>query len=50
MDSLVAISTFFVGLGVIIKAAKPDCVFPIRDDGSLYKNHSSGKLIVMKNQ
>jgi hypothetical protein len=40
----------FFGLGVTIKAAKPDCVLPIGDDGSLYKNCSSGKLIIMKNQ
>jgi hypothetical protein len=40
----------FFGLGVTIEAAKPDCILPIGDDGSLYKNHSSGKLIVMKNQ
>jgi hypothetical protein len=40
----------FFRLGVTIEAAKPDCVLPIGDNGSLYKNHSSGKLIVMKNQ
>jgi hypothetical protein len=40
----------FFGLGVTIKAAKPDCIFPIGDGGSLYKNRSSGELIVMKNQ
>jgi hypothetical protein len=40
----------FFGLGVTIEAAKPDCVLPIKDDGSLYKNCSSGELIVMKNQ
>jgi hypothetical protein len=42
--------TVFFGLGVTIKAAKPDCILPIEDNGSLYKNHSSGKLIIMKNQ
>jgi hypothetical protein len=42
--------TVFFGLGVTIKAAKPDCVLPIGDDGSLYKNRSSGELIVVKNQ
>jgi hypothetical protein len=40
----------FFGLGVIIKAAKPNCILPIGDDDSLYKNRSSGELIVMKNQ
>jgi hypothetical protein len=40
----------FFRLGVIIEAAKPDCVLPIGDNGSLYKNRSSGKLIIMKNQ
>jgi hypothetical protein len=42
--------SIFFGLGVRIKAAKPDCVLPIGDDGSSYKNCSSGELIVMKNQ
>ncbi len=52
-SSLTAQSPFpsiFFGLGVTIKAAKPNCVFPIGDDGASYKNRSSGKLIVMKNQ
>ncbi len=40
----------FFGLGVTIEAAKPNCVLPIGDDGASYKNRSSGKLIVMKNQ
>jgi hypothetical protein len=40
----------FFALGVTIKAAKPNCILPIGDDGSSYKNRSSGKLIVMKNQ
>jgi hypothetical protein len=40
----------FFGLGVTIEAAKPNCILPIGDNGSSYKNHSSGKLIVMKNQ
>jgi hypothetical protein len=39
----------FFGLGVTIEAAKPDCILPIGDDGSLYKNRSSGELNVMKN-
>ncbi len=29
------------------KAAKPDCILPIGDDGSMYEDCSSGKLIVM---
>jgi hypothetical protein len=41
--------SIFFGLSVTIKAAKPDCVLPIRDNGSLYKDQSSGKLIDMKN-
>jgi hypothetical protein len=52
-SSLTAWSPFpsiFFGLGVTIEAAKPDCVLPIGDHGSLYNNHSSGELIVMKNQ
>ena len=40
----------YFGFGVTIEAAKPDCILPIGDDGFLYKNRSSGKLIVMKNQ
>jgi hypothetical protein len=50
IDSSVAISICFFGLGVTIKAAKPDCILPIGEDGSLYKNCSSGKLIVVKNK
>ncbi len=50
IDSFVVISICFFGLGVTIKAAMPNCVLPIADDGSLYKNCSSGKLIIMKNQ
>jgi hypothetical protein len=42
--------SIFFGLGVTIEAAKPDCVLPIVDNGSLYKNRSSGNLIFMKNQ
>ncbi len=37
----------FFGLGVTNKAAKPDCVLPIGDNGSLYDDCSSGELIVM---
>ncbi len=29
-------------------AAKPNCILPIGDDGSLNGGHSSGELIVMK--
>ncbi len=36
------------GLGVTNKAAKPDCVLSIGDDGSSYKDRSSGKLITTK--
>ena len=50
IDSSVAISFRFFGLGVTIEAAKPDCILPIGDNGSLYTNCSSGKLIVMENQ
>ncbi len=42
--------SIFFGLGVTIEAAKPNCVLPMGEDGSLYKNRSSSKLIVMKNQ
>jgi hypothetical protein len=48
IDSLVAVSIHFFGLGVTNKAAKFDCILPIGDDGSSYKDRSSGKLIVMK--
>jgi hypothetical protein len=37
-----------VQAGVTNEAAKPDCVLPIGDNGSLYKDCSFGKLIVMK--
>jgi hypothetical protein len=52
-SSLTAWSPFpsvLFGLGVTIEAAKPNCVLPIGDDGSSYKNRSSSKLIIMKNQ
>ncbi len=29
------------------KAAKPDCVLPIGDDGSMYEDRLSGELILM---
>jgi hypothetical protein len=41
--------SFFFGLGVTNNATKPDCIFPTGDDGSLYEDPSSGKLIVIKN-
>ncbi len=40
-------SIHFFGLGVTNKAAKPNCILPIGDDGSLYNDCSSGKLIFM---
>ncbi len=40
----------FFWLGVTNNAAKPNCVVPIGDNGSLYEGCSSGKLIVIKNQ
>ncbi len=40
--------SFFGGLGVTNNAAKPNCVVPTGDNGSLYEDHSSGKLIVIK--
>jgi hypothetical protein len=39
---------FFFGLGVMNDAAKPNCILPIGDDGSLNGGRSSGKLIVIK--
>ncbi len=42
-----AFPSVFFGLGVTNKAAKPDCVLPIGDNGSLYDDCSSGELIVM---
>jgi hypothetical protein len=40
--------SFFFGLGVTNNAAKPDCIRPTGDDGSLYEGCFSGKLIVIK--
>jgi hypothetical protein len=48
IDESVAISIIFFGLGVTNNAAKPNCIIPIGDDGSLYEGCSSGKLIVIK--
>jgi hypothetical protein len=39
--------SFFFGLGVTNYAAKPDCILPTGDDGSLYEGCSSGELIVI---
>jgi hypothetical protein len=40
--------SFFLGLGVMNDAAKPDRILPIGDDGSLNGGRSFGKLIVIK--
>jgi hypothetical protein len=48
IDKLIAISIIFFGLGVTNNAAKPDCILPTGDDGSLYESRSSGKLILIK--
>jgi hypothetical protein len=39
--------SFFFGLGVTNDAAKPNCILPTGDDGSLCEGHSSGKFIVI---
>jgi hypothetical protein len=39
------VSIIFFGLGVTNDAAKPDCLVPTGDDGSLNDGRSSGKLI-----
>jgi hypothetical protein len=39
---------FFFGLGVMNDAAKPDCILPIGEGGSLNGGRSSGKLIFIK--
>ncbi len=43
INKLVALSIFFSLLGVRNDAAKPDCILPIGDNGSLDKSCSSGK-------
>jgi hypothetical protein len=48
INKLVSISMGFFGLGVMNDAAKPDCILPIGDNGSLNGGHSSGELIVIK--
>jgi hypothetical protein len=45
INESVAISIFFFGLGATNNAAKPDCIHPTGDNGSLYEGCSSGKLI-----
>ncbi len=46
--NLLPFPSFFFGLGVTNNAAKPDCVVPTGDDGSLYEGCSFGELIVIK--
>ncbi len=48
INKLVTISMVFFGLGVMNNAAKPNCIPPIGDDGSLNGGCSSGKLIVIE--
>ncbi len=48
IDKSVTVSIIFFGLGVTNDAAKPDCIRPTGDDGSLYDGCSSGELIVIK--
>jgi hypothetical protein len=40
--------SFYFGLGVTNDAAKPNCVVPTGNDGSLYEGCSSSELIVIK--
>jgi hypothetical protein len=48
INKLVTISIIFFGLSVMNDAAKPDCILPIGDDGSLNGGRSSGELIVIE--
>ncbi len=48
INKLVTISIIFFGLGVMNNAAKPDCILPIGDDGSLNGGRSSGVLIIIE--
>ncbi len=48
IDESVAVSIIFFGLVVTNDAAKPDCLIPTGEDGSLYEGRSSGELIVIK--
>jgi hypothetical protein len=45
---LVAVSIIFFGLDVTNNAAKPNCIDPTGDTGSLYEGCFSGKLIVIE--
>jgi hypothetical protein len=45
---LVTISMVFFRLGVMNNAAKPNCILPIGDDGSLNEGCSSGELFVIE--
>ena len=45
---MVAVSIIFFGLGVTNDAAKPDCIRPTGDDGSLYEWASSFSSKSMK--
>jgi hypothetical protein len=45
---LVAVSIISFGLGVTNNAAKPNCVVPIGDNGSLNEGCSSGELTIIK--
>jgi hypothetical protein len=48
IDKLVTVFIIFFGLGVTNDTAKPDCIRPTGDDGSLYEGHLSGKLIIIE--
>jgi hypothetical protein len=48
INKLVTISMVFFGLGVVNDAAKPNCILPIGDDGSLNGGRPSGKLVIIK--
>jgi hypothetical protein len=39
---------FFYGLGVMKDAAKPNCILPVGDNGSLNGGTSSGELIIIE--
>ncbi len=48
INKLVTISMVSFGLGVMNDAAKPNCILPIGDDGSLNGGRSSSKLIIVE--
>ena len=48
INELVTISMVFFGLGVMNNDAKPDCILPIGDNGSLNGGCSSSELIAIK--